>query len=381
MWFESKLKANARNVQSGATGLIQFMPMGSIKELDTTPEALAAMSGVEQLDFVERYFSERGYSGRMKTLADVYMAVFWPAAIGKPDNTPLITDPASKAYIQNRGLDLDKDGQITKAEAAGYVERALVEGLSTLNATHEEPVPTQVAAPIEDQSTTHMEAPMPSILDALGPIATAINPIAGILLSAFTPFLKEKLTKEIDRHTDTPGIGEQVSDVLIGAAMKATGKADPLEAVAVARQDPAIMAKIEASATEWLAQMSPLLDKMAAMEQARWTANDVSADKAAVRGQKDKVDLAPVLVRQSGYAFGAAAVAVMGLLALQMYVTTDGPDPTLTGFLGILIYGVVRMMDRPSAYRFGGAFDSDSAAATRAVVNETIRQQPKGKDK
>src|SRR5690606_13319282 len=65
---------------SGATGLIQFMPRTAIG-LGTSVEQLAGMTAVKQLDWVEKYFQP--YRGRMKTLSDIYMAVLWPAAVGK----------------------------------------------------------------------------------------------------------------------------------------------------------------------------------------------------------------------------------------------------------------------------------------------------------
>lgn len=123
-----------------------------------------------------------------------------------------------------------------------------------------------------------------SPLDAIGAIAGAINPVAGLLVNAFSPFIKDKLTKEIDRHADTPGVGAQVSDVLINKAIEITGKRDPLEAVAVARQDPVKMQAIEQSASEWLAQMAPVLDKLASIEQATWKAEEDSRAAAADRG-------------------------------------------------------------------------------------------------
>src|SRR5690606_7347779 len=45
-------------VGSGATGLIQFMPT-TARELGTSTDALARMSAVEQLEYVERYFAQR----------------------------------------------------------------------------------------------------------------------------------------------------------------------------------------------------------------------------------------------------------------------------------------------------------------------------------
>ena len=114
---------------SGAVGLIQFMP-ATAQALGTTTALLAAMSAVKQLDYVERYFQPR--AGKLKTLEDVYMAILWPAAIGKADDFVLFdrADPTyPKRYVQNAGLDFDKNGKITKREAAAAVRRLLDEGL------------------------------------------------------------------------------------------------------------------------------------------------------------------------------------------------------------------------------------------------------------
>lgn len=112
---------------SGATGLIQFMP-STAEALGTTTEQLQAMSAVEQLDYVEKYFQP--YRGRCQTLSDVYMAILWPRGIGKPEDFVLFektTQP--KTYQMNRGLDRDADGQITKQEAAALVQAKLEKGL------------------------------------------------------------------------------------------------------------------------------------------------------------------------------------------------------------------------------------------------------------
>lgn len=116
---------------SGATGLIQFMPKTAV-ELGTTVDRLARMSAVDQLDWVHRYFLP--YKGRMKTLSDMYMAVLWPAAVGKPDDYVLF-DKATRptAYRQNAGLDANKNGQITKFEAAAKVYQMLEEGRAKAN--------------------------------------------------------------------------------------------------------------------------------------------------------------------------------------------------------------------------------------------------------
>ena len=97
---------------SGATGLIQFMP-STAQGLGTTTEALAGMSRTQQLQYVEKYLSNKGVRGG--NLSDLYMAVLFPAAVGKSDDFVLFGNGAmsgytGRAYEQNRGLDRNGDG-------------------------------------------------------------------------------------------------------------------------------------------------------------------------------------------------------------------------------------------------------------------------------
>jgi hypothetical protein len=127
MAFETGKSFNPsiRNQQSGATGLIQFMEP-TAKGLGTTTAKLAAMSAVDQLDYVERYFAP--FTGRLWTLGDVYMAILYPAAVGQPADYALFTKPGKK-YTQNAGLDKNGDGVVTKMEAEARVRELLAEGL------------------------------------------------------------------------------------------------------------------------------------------------------------------------------------------------------------------------------------------------------------
>lgn len=109
---------------SGATGLIQFMP-STARGLGTTVAELAKMNATDQLFYVEQYF--RPYAKRIESLPDMYMAILWPAAIGKDDSHPLFKAP-SIAYTQNRGLDTDLDGVVTKLEAAAKVTERFIQG-------------------------------------------------------------------------------------------------------------------------------------------------------------------------------------------------------------------------------------------------------------
>lgn len=123
--------SSVRNKLSGATGLIQFMPQ-TAASLGTSTDELARMNPAKQLDYVEKYFAPR--TGKLKTLEDIYMAILWPAAIGKPNDYVLFKKDGSypKRYIQNAGLDFNKDGLITKAEAAAKVRKKLERGLTLI---------------------------------------------------------------------------------------------------------------------------------------------------------------------------------------------------------------------------------------------------------
>src|ERR1700682_4742234 len=120
MAFESAetFSPSIKNKLSGATGLIQFMPK-TAKALGTTTDDLAAMTAVDQLDFVAAYL--KPFKNKMTSLSDVYMTILFPKAVGKPEAFVLFADP-SKAYKKNKGLDINKDGQVTKGEAASKVQ-------------------------------------------------------------------------------------------------------------------------------------------------------------------------------------------------------------------------------------------------------------------
>lgn len=116
---------------SGATGLIQFMPTTAIG-LGTTTAALAKMTAEDQLNFVFKYF--RPYKGKLRNLGDIYMAILWPAGVGQPDNFVLWEKgKRPTTYRQNAGLDVNRDGSITRAEAIAKVSARRAEGLRAGN--------------------------------------------------------------------------------------------------------------------------------------------------------------------------------------------------------------------------------------------------------
>lgn len=132
---------------SGAIGLIQFMP-STAKMLGTTSALLAAMSFKQQLVYVEKYLASS--SGKMKSLEDVYLKVFYPAAMGRPDSYVVGRkgDPgfAGRVYVQNAGFDKDHDGVVTRGEICATIRAVL---------------------PPLKYGTTEAAAPVPEVLNPL----------------------------------------------------------------------------------------------------------------------------------------------------------------------------------------------------------------------
>jgi len=136
MHNESGLNAQAVNYQPGdstnaytraayrAVGLIQFMPF-TATWLGTTGQKLYLMTNLQQLEYVYLYF--KPYAGRIKSYYDLYMITFFPAAMGQGDDYIIqtATIPASVIAAQNPGMDYNKDGKITMAEAKKMIANAI----------------------------------------------------------------------------------------------------------------------------------------------------------------------------------------------------------------------------------------------------------------
>lgn len=121
---------------SGATGLIQFMPatakeLGTYRKTTLSTAMLAQMTAEDQLTWVYWYFRMQiDRHGAIANLEDCYMAILWPGAVGSPVSAPLWSKgKMPTTYRQNAGLDSNKDGTITKQEAAGHVRQKLDKGI------------------------------------------------------------------------------------------------------------------------------------------------------------------------------------------------------------------------------------------------------------
>ncbi len=114
-----------RNPFTGATGLIQFMP-ATARAMGTTVEALANMSATAQLEYVKQFF--RPHVGRIRSdvPGDYYLAVFYPAYVGRDPST-VIFSAGDTGYAQNIGLDRNGDGVITVGDVTGIVTNVVAD--------------------------------------------------------------------------------------------------------------------------------------------------------------------------------------------------------------------------------------------------------------
>lgn len=120
MYRESGVRSDSHYDVDGIPiggGLIGFM-RSTLKDSrygGITLEQLLSLSLIDQLDYVELFF--RDYVNKLKSFDDVGLAVFYPYAIGQPDNYIVGSeqgwDYAAKVGKMNSGFDVNKDGYVS----------------------------------------------------------------------------------------------------------------------------------------------------------------------------------------------------------------------------------------------------------------------------
>lgn len=204
------------------------------------------------------------------------------------------------------------------------------------------------------------------------PVVAAIVPgllasLASSLIQAFAPLAKEKVEKEIARHTDRPEVADQVATAVIGAAMKATGHDDPIAATAAAKADPAVMQAVQDSALDTLDRLAPMLDKMAAWERDAFADSEASRAAAAERARNDPNDQDPYLTRSIVRLVLGLIAACALLIPVLAYLKSDSG---VTALLTLLTAGAGIIFGK-----FGTRYDhrygsSRGSGAKDVVISE-----------
>lgn len=123
--IESKHKSTAINKTTKAIGLIQFKP-STLHEMGYNEDEVVHMTRLEQLDIVYMYLSqfELIFEQSNPDLLELYLCIFYPSAVGKPDNFIIgknIRD-ANLIASRNKGFDLNSDKIIYKYEIRKYLK-------------------------------------------------------------------------------------------------------------------------------------------------------------------------------------------------------------------------------------------------------------------
>ncbi len=123
---ESGVRAAAQNPVTNASGLIQFMP-SILKGLGWTksPEDFRALTAVDQLPYVFRYFN--AHRGKLTTAQRIYVAVFLPALIDDATSDDYVLSARGGklgwAYAANAVFDSNRDYVITLGELGEAIRR------------------------------------------------------------------------------------------------------------------------------------------------------------------------------------------------------------------------------------------------------------------
>ena len=121
MYFESGLTFDPSKINKlRCVGLIQFCPgpKSGQAAVGKTGEELAAMGAVEQMDYVKLYLAQyypRKVRGRSNTSADLYMAIYYPAAVGRGPDYSIFNDYFRRKGASGAAKYLEDNGGIKTA--------------------------------------------------------------------------------------------------------------------------------------------------------------------------------------------------------------------------------------------------------------------------
>lgn len=259
---------------------------------------------------------------------------------------------------------------------------------------------TQPAAPIEERDLSsappRVEPSGPSFMDnvssafgsfasavgptltAAAPVASVLNPgvglalgLAGKLIEMFEPLAREKVTKELSRHTD-PTVAAKVADNLLAKAKELSGHTDPIMAVADVAASPAKIAMVQADVLDDLERMAPMLERIHSQQRDEWTAEESSRDTAAARAKTEPWDMTKVLVG-SMLLIVTMSFGFLFWLAGYQAINLESKEPTALIWSSIVyVLGVVTgIWLTVIAYRFGS---SRSSVAKDVQITELARR-------
>lgn len=142
MYFETAGSLSTTKTNSiGSVGLLQFTRDNVNVNYKTINGKRFLLSEIKAMTFENQlrlcYLYLKPYAAKIQSYTDLYLAVFFPLAIGKDDNYVLQTSNLSAAIIaaQNPIFDVIKDGKLIKSEVTNYFANYFNSNFSLINFT------------------------------------------------------------------------------------------------------------------------------------------------------------------------------------------------------------------------------------------------------
>jgi lysozyme len=312
------LRSPIREGESSQDTTAYWWLYGSTKAAPRLADSLGDHPRVKTYEAYDGQFIKNGKldyttaAGAYQITATTWDTVIQPA-LHLPDFTPESQDMAAVYLLKHRrALDDVMAGRFGAACGKLQQEWASMPGASygdqpTQQMARVLALYKQYGGALEPQGATNAPAPAPTARPAPAappaasipagdagdapennmPIPALIGVLATSLIDAFAPLAREKITKEIARHTDSPQVADQVAAAVIETVKTATGKSDPIEAVATAKADPAVMQQAEDSALATIEKLAPFLDKIEAQERQAFADSEASRRAAQQHNADD----------------------------------------------------------------------------------------------
>jgi muramidase (phage lysozyme) len=276
----------------------------------------------------------------------------WASLPGSPYGQPTRDMAYCRAKFRQAGgqevTPLDSRVTIAPTQAPGGIA-----------AQPDTPPPEQSGAPAPDVPSTVHEPHERTRMDPLS--------IISLLTGVFSPLIRAKVDKALGSE-----VGKPLVDNLLAVTQQVTGKADPLEAVAVARQNPEMVAKVEVAADDWFKQAAPFLDKLAEYDAQKWGA-EIAGKRAAseVAIAERRAGLWDMTQTVVWFAAATLSGLVFALLGALLYQATTGErtiDSGLLGLAGPIFMSAVAAWAAIIAFRFDGTKSSEAQSAALSAM-------------
>jgi hypothetical protein len=218
-------------------------------------------------------------------------------------------------------------------------------------------------------------------------------PLIQTLIGAFAPAAKAQIEPILTKSGGNPEAADSIVSAALGIIANLTGTkqetlvADPkaaITAVSTVMADPVKLQAAEDTMVAHFAALAPMLDKMAAYDQAVWAAQNLgrqTVSSIAIEEHKAGLwDMTEAIVKTLLAMLGVIAGGL--LVAIVWLAVSGGADKNpamltaLVGLAGPIWTGaIVASVVAIVAYRFDGTKDSTAAVAAQGAVNMELAKK------